>query len=309
MSFSYTGVAGFFAISGYLVMQSLERSNTIKEYFLKRILRIYPALIGVLVLTVILGMLVYKGSLLTYWSNLSTWTYIPFNLSLFKLQYSITGIFEDNPFKSVINGSLCTLPYEMLFYILLSVLFYCSSKRQKIFLLAFAFCIVMLLKIFIHPYLMNHGYPFFLRRGVDYSGGFIAGALLALVGIERVNYKSILIVALIVVWGISIFFHLYIWMQYFVLPAMVILIGSSSAPILRNIKNHIGDVSYGIYIYAFPVQQTLEYFFRLSHIPLMIIGTLCTLPVAFLSWHLIEKRALSLKKHIQESRTINSKNA
>ena len=290
-------------------MQSLGRSNSLKEYFLKRFLRIYPALVGVLILTEILGMGVYNGSLLTYWSSLSTWTYVPFNLSLFKLQYSIAGIFDDNPFKSVINGSLCTLPYEMLFYILLSVLFYCSSKVQKMGILAFAFCIVMLLKIFVHPYLMNHGYPFFLRRGVDYSGGFIAGALLALVGIERIKYKYILLSVLILVWGISVFFHFYIWAQYFVLPATVILIGTSSAPILKNIKTRIGDTSYGIYIYAFPVQQTLEHFFRLSYIPLMVLGTLCTLPLAFLSWHLIEKRALALKQYVTKNKKLNTINA
>jgi peptidoglycan/LPS O-acetylase OafA/YrhL len=298
MSFSYLGVAGFFAISGYLVMQSLERCRTLKEYFLKRMLRIYPALLGVLLITVLVGPLVYNGSLINYLSNGSAWTYLPFNLSLFRLQYSITGIFENNPFKSVINGSLCTLPYEMLFYILLSVLFYFRARKQKISLLVLALCMVMLLKIFVHPYLIKNGYPFFMTRGTDYSGGFIAGALLALVRIEKVNYKYILLTAVFLVWGVSVIFHFYIWAQYFVLPAAVVLIGISSAPIIQDIKNRIGDISYGVYLYAFPVQQALEHFFKLSYIPLMVLGTLLSLPFAFLSWHLIEKRALKLKQYI-----------
>jgi peptidoglycan/LPS O-acetylase OafA/YrhL len=298
MSFSYLGVAGFFAISGYLVMQSLTRSHSLKEYFLKRFLRIYLALLGVLFLTVLLGPLVYNGTLINYMRNGSAWTYIPFNLLLFKLQYSITGIFEDNPFKSVINGSLCTLPYEVLFYIFLSVLFYFRKTTHRILILGIVLCLVMLMKIFIHPYLMEHGYPFYMRRGVDYSGGFIAGALLALLQIEKVNNKYILLSMVILLWSVSVHFDFYVWVQYFVLPATVVLIGISSAPIIKNIKSRIGDMSYGIYIYAFPVQQTLEHFFKLSYMPLMILGTLATLPFGFLSWHLIEKKALSLKQYV-----------
>ncbi len=294
-SFSNIGVAGFFALSGYLVMQSLSRSTTLTEYFLKRFLRIYPALIVLLIVTVVLAPFVYNGSLLNYLGNMSTWTYVPFNLSLFKMQYAINGVFENNPFKSVINGSLCTLPYEMLFYVLLASLYFFKNKATRISILSIVFCSAMLVKIFLHPYFISHGYPFFMRRIVDYSGGFIVGALLALFKIEKINYKGFLIIGSIVVWIISIQFNFYFWTQYFVLPLTVILIGTSSIPILRNAKSKIGDLSYGVYIYAFPVQQTLMHFFKLSYLPLMLWGTIVTLPFAFLSWHLVEKKALGLK--------------
>ncbi len=295
MSFSYIGVAGFFAISGYLVMQSLTRSKSLKEYFFKRILRIYPALLGVLVITVLLGVFVFKGTFTEYFQNKSTWTYIPLNLSLFKFQYSINGIFEDNPFKSVINGSLCTLPYEMMFYFLLAALFFFKSNSVRKLSLSIAISIVILLKIFVNPYLIAHNYPFFLYRAVDYSGGFIAGAMLALFKAENFSRKSLIVVLMVLLWIGSVYFQFYKWTQYLVLPVVVIAIGSSIGSIVSGVKNRIGDLSYGIYIYAFPVQQTLEHFFKLSTIPLIIWGVIVTIPFALLSWHLIEKRALLLK--------------
>lgn len=295
MSFSYLGVAGFFAISGYLVMQSLSRSKTLKEYFLKRLLRIYPALALVLVLTCLLGVFVYNGSFLGYIENKPLWTYIPYNLSLVKFQYCISGIFDDNPFKLVINGSLCTLPYEIILYILLSVLFFLKSDTIKILILSSAIVTVLLLKIFINPYLAAHGYPFYTWRGIDYSGGFIAGALLALFKAEKINQKGFMLLLIILIWSVAIYFHVYIWAQYLVLPLMVVIVGTSSTSILRGIKSKIGDLSYGLYIYAFPVQQTLVHFFKLSYLPLMFWGALVSLPFAFLSWHLVEKKAIALK--------------
>ena len=61
VSFSYVGVKGFFVISGYLIFQSLQRSENIFDYFWKRLLRLFPALIVVLFLTVILTLFVYYG--------------------------------------------------------------------------------------------------------------------------------------------------------------------------------------------------------------------------------------------------------
>jgi peptidoglycan/LPS O-acetylase OafA/YrhL len=60
--------------------------------------------------------------------------------------------------------------------------------------------------------------------------------------------------------------------------------------------NRFGDISYGIYIYAFPVQQAVVASFPGASVMVVIVlSTLVTIPLAMLSWHLVEKRALNLK--------------
>ncbi|MDO8654733.1 MAG: hypothetical protein Q7R66_21385, partial [Undibacterium sp.] len=60
--------------------------------------------------------------------------------------------------------------------------------------------------------------------------------------------------------------------------------------------NALGDYSYGVYIYAFPVQQALASIYPGIPVPAMLLGSATlTLTLATLSWHLIEKRALHLK--------------
>jgi len=60
--------------------------------------------------------------------------------------------------------------------------------------------------------------------------------------------------------------------------------------------NRLGDYSYGIYIYAFPVQQSVAALWPgVSVLSMILISTLVTLTLSVLSWHLLEKHALRLK--------------
>lgn len=70
ISFSYIGLKGFFVISGYLIFQSLQRSDNIIDYFWKRVLRLFPALFIVLLLTIILTPFVYEGDVPFFTINL-----------------------------------------------------------------------------------------------------------------------------------------------------------------------------------------------------------------------------------------------
>src|SRR6478609_5564094 len=111
VSFSFVGLSGFFIISGYLVFQSLIRSENLFSYFKKRILRIFPALFLVLLLTVLLGYFVYESDFHSYVTNVSVWTYLPRNFVLIKSQDVIQGIFTENPYSRSINESLWSLRY------------------------------------------------------------------------------------------------------------------------------------------------------------------------------------------------------
>jgi peptidoglycan/LPS O-acetylase OafA/YrhL len=106
----------FFAISGFLVARSFERQPTVSRWVRARVLRLFPALLVVLLLTVaILGPLVTDLTLAAFLADPATLTYVPRNLSLVFLQYELPGVFRDQP-SGAINGSLWTLFYEVVCY-------------------------------------------------------------------------------------------------------------------------------------------------------------------------------------------------
>jgi peptidoglycan/LPS O-acetylase OafA/YrhL len=57
------------------------------------------------------------------------------------------------------------------------------------------------------------------------------------------------------------------------------------------------DYSYGVYIYGFLVQQVTAYlgWYRLGYVPYVLIAFTISFGCAWVSWHLVEKRAMSLK--------------
>ncbi|NNF24113.1 MAG: acyltransferase family protein [Rhodobacteraceae bacterium] len=110
MTLGHVCVLIFFAISGFLILRSFDRSSTLISWTSARVLRIFPALIVVLILTVL-----FYGPLLThlpiaqYFSAPETITYVPRNISLAFLQYPLPGVLVDAPYVGAINGSLWTL--------------------------------------------------------------------------------------------------------------------------------------------------------------------------------------------------------
>lgn len=296
MNFSYIGVHGFFIISGYLIFNSLLRCKGLADYYWKRLLRLYPALFVVLLLTVLLAPAVYESSV-PYLHNKSVYSYIPQNLTLFFRQKGIDGVFESNPYKHSINGSLWTICYEFSMYIMVSFLFFIRKKK---------FMKIVVILLFIVSYTLTIFHPDFLfgvfRRMELGSGSFYnlmcfftAGMVLTYLDIKSRKTENILIILSFIVLALSIYMGFFTYASYITIPILVILLGKRSTQYINRLGEVVGDTSYGIYIYSFPVQQTLMYFFKLDPVLLMII----TLPLSFLlgyiSWHLIEKKALQHK--------------
>ena len=107
----------FFIISGYLIYQSLIRSSTLKGYFWKRFLRLFPGLFVMLVIVLVIVPFIYEGNGSVFQQS-SYWTYLPRQLTLINIQNEISGVFQNLPSK-IVNGTLWTLYYEFLMYILL----------------------------------------------------------------------------------------------------------------------------------------------------------------------------------------------
>jgi peptidoglycan/LPS O-acetylase OafA/YrhL len=293
VALSYIGVRGFFILSGYLIFQSLMRSRNLVEYFWKRLLRLYPALIVVLVLTVIFAAFVYEGS--NYLAEKSVWTYIPRNLALLQPQFTINGVFEKNPYAAAINGSLWTIGFEFLFYVGLSSLFFLKN-RPVVFktLLAIGFITLFFGKTFLFKAL---GFVALSEKPyLNLAIYFLSGSLLAAFKIEDFKNRKALFVVGIAGITAAIFFNFFNTAEFLFLPLVVLPFGIASTRFINETGRAIGDLSYGMYIYGFPVAQGLAYYFTLNAVEMMIFSLLITSICAYFSWHLIEKKALKLKK-------------
>ena len=295
MIFSFIGVKGFFIISGYLIFQSLERSKSILDYLTKRILRIFPALIVVLALTLLVVYFIYPAYQGYYLLQPEIYKYFIGNSILFMPHFFIQGVFENLPNKAI-NGSLWTIEFEFLFYLLL--LFLYPVRRNKNILKTIL--IITLIGFFVgNLFFLDEikkvSSPISLELVFDLGTYFLMGSLLACFNWDKIPYKKFIVLGSFVILLLAILFKFnYSWVQLS-LPFIIIYLGKQSSSIATLSHKVLGDPSYGIYLYGFPVQQFIIYFFKPSTLVLMISSTLLCFLLGYLSWILIEKKALRYK--------------
>lgn len=114
------GVFSFFAMSGYLVSASWERDPNVGRFLARRALRIFPGLIcAVLVAALIVGPAFTRLSMEEYFLNPMLLDYVT-AIFLYPMQFHLPGVFEKNPL-TIVNGSLWTLPMEIVMYVALAI--------------------------------------------------------------------------------------------------------------------------------------------------------------------------------------------
>ena len=181
-------------------------------------------------------------------------------------------------------------------YILLAFLFlFKNLTGVKKGLLVFAFLTLLIMNEFYFEELKVYGYILSGERLMDLAIYFVAGALLSALQIDKISYKKVILILMVIAMIIAFSFNIYSKISYIIFPLLVVLFAINPLPYISVIGNKIGDLSYGIYIYAFPVQQTLIHFFPLNHLELMLYGFLISIVFAYFSWHFVEEKALKLK--------------
>lgn len=279
-------VGAFFSISGYLMIGSLNRANNILDYLWKRIVRLYPGLIVVLFITLILAVIINPNVI----ENKSFWTYFPNSLLLYSNQYTIDGVFHNNPYKDIVNGSLWTLCYEFTCYIFLILLIFFRKNilHQELMIWAILIITFILYNTTSNFSILNLSSKELFR----FSSYFFAGAFLFYYKsyLKKINLLVLLITLIIVSILFSFFDFVFPLISY-----IILFIGLKSTKSINNIGGKIGDLSYGVYIYGFIVQQTLMYYFKLEIFPLMFLSLTTSYVLGFLSWKFVEKPALNFK--------------
>lgn len=287
---SDVAVNGFFVLSGYLIAESRVRTRLV-PYLWRRLLRIYPAfLVSLFVVAVVFAPLAaaLEGASLDLGSAAG---FVLWNSDLRISQWGIDGTLTEVPTPDSWNGSLWTLFYEALAYLMVGlVLSLAVAARHARWVLPAMFLVVLVVRPLVEGPLdvTTHLY----LNGARLLGYFLAGAAVwAWAGSWRPTRGQI--VGAAVVYAVLTDLG---WADlYGQLPLAVLLLGLGAAP-SRNWTTRT-DLSYGVYIYAYPVQQLLVLLGTASWGVVLnsLLVVALTLPLALLSWMLVEKPALRAK--------------
>lgn len=296
------GVLIFFGLSGYLVTQSWQRDPAYISFIAKRSLRIFPALALCVLLTVfVFGPILSSVSLGEYFHNPSTQAYL-WNIVLLP-RYNLPGVFADNTYPHAVNGSLWSLPVEFACYLLIAFIAFGRKKARALAILLLCFLLFGISLWYSHLYqgaqIVLWGTD--LGQASSIMPFFMVGALLCVLR-DRIVLRWDAAFAMVL--GLTAL-HLFIpsfpiqQITWIFVPYIVLTIGWASTPILRRF-GRFGDPSYGMYLYAFPVQQMLVYLSgnTIDFITLTILTTTIVAALGLLSWHLLEKPAITLKSKI-----------
>lgn len=291
---------GFFAMSGFQITESWIRDPHALRFAVKRVLRLWPPM-----LTVSLGAALVIGPLVTtlplgeYFAARDTWGYVINNAGLLTLDYDLPGVFLDNPWSGAVNGSLWTLPMELLAYGGLFVLLLAGAARPRWRWLAVAALAVLVV----------------VDRRLEHApGGESAGALFS-VPVES-------LVAFLVAFAIGIVLNLYriplsviaaatgvavlvampisvatsFWMTITISYAVIVL--GHFWPARLQVPGLWINGSYGVYVWSFPIQQLLV----LAGVRNQWVMLVCAAPIAYgvgtLSWKFVEEPTMRLRHYV-----------
>ncbi len=308
ISLGLFAVSGFFCLSGMLIGVSAERS-TAGVYLRRRASRILPGYWAALIVSgLVFGCLIavvrdldIRNALLSP-ANGSVRTYIINNFPLSASQYNLGHVLDGMPYPGGINGSLWSLPYEFACYlIILLVIKWAIASSQPRTILSTIFGLSLVMAI-----LANKQGPIFVGLPFPILGvldsrlffnlwlAFIAGSMTAYYrNVIPLRLSWTLASCLLVVlsipsdifwpWGILFLPYALLGISHY-LPHQTRRIGQKS------------DISYGMYLYGFPIGQLMVALVdetAWNGPRLALVTVVATVPVAWLSWTLIEKRFIA----------------
>jgi len=294
-NFGALGVRCFFVMSGFLVTQSWLRQPHLPAFAAARVLRIYPALVAAVALTILLAGISAPLSWKEFLLDPTTIDYAWGNALAWQVRYILPGAFPTNLVAGASNGSLWTLPVELRLYVGVAIAGVAGILARRTLCAA---VLAGLVAVFVVR-------PEWLP--LDPNIGLVREfALLFALGSLACVWRSTLPLSLAAALG---GIALYAWNPWGIgrgatatlVLAYTVLVAAYHPWLKWRAFNRVGDYSYGLYVYAFPVQQTiLSRLPGLSPAELFALSFLATLALAAASWHGLEKPALGLRSRLRK---------
>ncbi len=290
------GVSIFFLISGYLIAMSYKRNSNLKDYIWNRVLRIYPALY----------MNIFLGVVILY-----IFGKVQFNFEFFSWllgQMTIIQFYNIEMFRDfgigVINGSLWTISVELTFYILLPILFILYKKSIWFIVLLFIFSFLLGI------YDINDNHEIFSNKLLHIS--ILPYLFIFIIGIGFYKFHEKLIIFLedkIVFWLLLYILYIaicntigvsheliYTILKWLIFSFMIFSFAFSYRGLSQKVLKG-NDYTYGIYIYHMLVINVFVHVGLVGEVHYLVYVYMLSIFLGMLSWHLLEKPILGLKKH------------
>jgi peptidoglycan/LPS O-acetylase OafA/YrhL len=294
------GVFILFALSGYLLAASITHDDRLFPFWTKRALRLMPGMFVSVVLTaLVLGPIVTTEPAHVYLTSAQPYLYVLKQTAFDTFNPHLPGVFVHNPFPVVVNGSLWTLPLEVCNYAALAFASFAGVLTRR-WLLAVLGAVIVVMLVVVPPDsphgVAPHGVEL-LANALRPCGCFACGVLLWLAR-ERVPRTWWLFALALVAIVAPLPSGVRSALDVVAVPYAVAVVGPLRPGRMGRLLR-FGDVSYGAYVYGFPIQQTIALL-----IPSITPGAMLAIsaPLSWCagvaSWHLVERPALGLRHRI-----------
>ncbi|MGA2159124.1 MAG: acyltransferase [Dehalococcoidia bacterium] len=290
-NFALLGLQIFFIVSGFLITKSYMDNRDPVRFLWARFLRIFPALICVILITTfVIGPLFTVHPLVIYLTSGPTYSYLS-NITLYGYTASLPGVFNN----TALNVPLWTLKYEFTFYFVTLFLGILTllSRRRIVLGLFITSLVLSYLKISLSNIQSQTTIVLTVFWLFTYFGaGMVAYLYREYIPIDARLFLFAVVILIISSLGSGLEDNLLV----FFLTYIVLFIAYSPRVKLSYLTKY-GDFSYGMYIWAFPLQKIVVSLVGTPINPwLMVLISFCmAFVLGGLSWHLVEKRMLKLK--------------
>ncbi|WP_346881931.1 acyltransferase [uncultured Algibacter sp.] len=297
-------IDGFFVISGFLIAKSFENSKSVKQYIVKRIKRIVPAYVVLIIFCAVSFFIFSTYSLKNYFFNTHFLKYLVANLTFQNyIEPCLPGVFENNKICAV-NGALWTIKLEEAFYLLIPIFFWLTKfKKNGIYVLGL---LVYVVSITYFNYFMSLDMYKIAKQLPGALAFFVTGIIFYKKFNFFIKWKHYIILPCLILF----FLEQYLFKTHLLKPMvygfMVFYIAYNFK--LLNGFGKYGDFTYGIYIYHFPVIQIFVFLKLFSSYNAWFIGFLnlfLILILAAFSWHFLELRYLSKSRKERQKKLIS----
>jgi peptidoglycan/LPS O-acetylase OafA/YrhL len=275
-------VGGFFAISGYLITRSRMHLPG-RAFALRRVARIYPAYWLCLIVTAF-GLSALMATKRGGWSFGAAVDYVVYGIAMVGGKVSVGGTLEGAPMDAHINAALWTLPVELLCYLGVGVLLTIGFARKRLRLISIGGLAGVVL-LGMASGVGQDSLSGILSLAASFGSGMVLYAWSDRVILDgRLAFLAAILFVLAfqtsvtTVLGCLPFAYLCLWL------------GARCPVFLRGIGAR-NDISYGVYLYGFPVQQTLTAFgvASIGVVGHTLVAFVCVVPLAWLSWLTVER--------------------